>query len=108
MPALVYIAENSQNVSYPLTKGVFTVGSRDDSQLQLPSNQIAAEHASIIYEDGHYVLHDHNSDSGTFVNGERVTKMVLKHNDILRFGEYRFRVYGMESVPLMAVNNTKL
>jgi predicted component of type VI protein secretion system len=105
MPALVYIAEDSPNVSYPLSRGVFTIGNRDDAQLQLPSGQIAPEHAYVAWEEGQYVLYDQGSETGSFVNGDRVTQVILKHNDIVRFGEYRFRVNIMDSAALAAVNN---
>lgn len=49
---------------------------------------VAPEHASLTrQDDGRYVLEDLNSDSGTFVNEERITGPVeLFHNDEIRFG----------------------
>lgn len=105
MPSLVYIAEDSQNVSYPLGKGVFSIGSKGDSSLQLTSSQIAPEQASIVYEEGQYHLRDHGSESGSYVNGERVTHTQLKHHDILRFGEYRFRMNLFDVVDPTPVSN---
>lgn len=105
MPSLVYIAEDSKNVSYPLGKGVFTIGRQSESSLQLPSSQIAPEHAAIFLEDGQFYLRDNGSEHGTYVNGERVTQVQLKHHDILRFGEYRFRMNLFDVVDPQPISN---
>lgn len=105
MPSLVYIAEDSQNVAYPLGKAAFTIGRNSDSSLQLPSSQIAPEHATIYLDEGQFFLHDNGSEYGSYVNGERVTQVQLKHHDILRFGEYRFRMNLFDVVdPTPATN----
>lgn len=108
MPSLVYIAEDSQNVSYPFGRDAFEVGRREDAHLQLPGEQISVEHASIIFEEGQYVLRDHGSENGSYLNGERVSRAALNHNDIIRFGEYRFRVNLAAPAELSGGNNSNM
>lgn len=110
MPSLVYIAEDSPNVSYPLPsgRGQFLIGRKGDSSLQLPSSQIAPEHAIIVAEEGRYMIRDNHTESGTYVNGERVTQVMLNHNDILRFGEYRFRASLMDSQEIGGVSHQNM
>ncbi len=47
---------------------------------------VSAEHADITYRDGKYVLRDHNSRNGTFVNWERILQKTLEPGDIIEFG----------------------
>ncbi|MFB3111049.1 MAG: trypsin-like peptidase domain-containing protein, partial [Gemmatimonadales bacterium] len=47
---------------------------------------VSAEHADITYSDGRYVLRDHNSRNGTFVNWERILQKTLETGDIIEFG----------------------
>lgn len=110
MPSLVYIAEDSPNISYPLpsSRASFSIGRNAESSLQLPSSQIAPEHAVIAVEEGQYFVRDNNSENGTYVNGERVSQVRLNHNDIVRFGEYRFRVVLMDSQVIASVSNPNM
>lgn len=105
MAFLVYIAEHSQNASFQLGKGTLLIGSRNDAGLQLPSTEVSSEHASILFDNGQYYVHDLGSAAGTYLNGERVTQSQLKHNDIIRFGEYRFRVDLLDSGSIAPATN---
>jgi len=80
-------------VKVPLGKATLMVGRDNDSQIHLPDDQISRNHASIIYdEDQNFVIRDNGSTNGTYVNGERVKRCVLKHHDRVQFGEYIFLV----------------
>ena len=49
--------------------------------------RVSADHATIEFKDGHYVLRDDGSKNGTLVNSWAVTERVLEHGDIIQFGE---------------------
>jgi pSer/pThr/pTyr-binding forkhead associated (FHA) protein len=92
MPSLVLLTETPDRHICPLGKATLVVGSDDHSDLHLPSSTISKDHASIVFENGEFILRDNGSTSGSFVNGEPITEKQLKHQDLIRFGEYLFMV----------------
>lgn len=53
----------------------------------LHDRMVSSNHAYIETKpDGFYLL-DHNSTNGTFVNGEKIQRTLLKSNDVIRFGK---------------------
>lgn len=92
MPSLILLLEGSERQTYPLGKATLLIGRDADSNLQLPSTNISANHASVVFQDGEFVLRDNGSPNGSYVNGEKVTRRVLAHHDLIRFGEYSFLV----------------
>lgn len=64
-----------------------TVG-RDAMQcdLILDDESVSAEHATIKYERGQFVLYDLASTNGTFLNGEKVQRTPLADGDAITFG----------------------
>jgi pSer/pThr/pTyr-binding forkhead associated (FHA) protein len=92
MPSLILITETPERHVCPLGRATLMVGSGDKSDLHLPSSSISGDHASIIFENTEFVLKDNGSSNGSFVNGAPVRDCVLKHQDLVRFGEYLFMV----------------
>lgn len=60
--------------------------------ISIPHPTISREHARIFDRDGETFVADLNSSNGTFVNGERVSRVALKHGDVLKLGEVELRV----------------
>jgi hypothetical protein len=53
---------------------------------------IEKEHARIVLEDGHYVLHDNKSARGTYLNDKRISKPEeLNSGDLIRVGNCYLR-----------------
>lgn len=92
MPSLMLIDETCERHVYPLGKATLMVGRAESSTIQLPSDTISTDHASIVYDNNEFVIRDNGSVNGTYVNGEQVSRRVLKDKDIVRFGEYLFLV----------------
>jgi pSer/pThr/pTyr-binding forkhead associated (FHA) protein len=90
MPYLMLILENSERRIYPLERKTVLVGRDDDVEIKLPSNSVSGKHASIFFEDGHFVVLDNGSTNGTLINGKRITRQIIKQHDMLRFGESVF------------------
>jgi hypothetical protein len=63
-----------------------TVGRLPSNTVQIPDRSISASHAELIFDDGHYRLHDCDSTNGTFVNGEPVTDYHLREACKVTFG----------------------
>ena len=70
----------------PLDHSPFTIGRRADNDLCIPEQHISRAQARIIRQPDGWHIEDTNSSSGTFVNGERITRRKLKPNDKIEFG----------------------
>lgn len=68
-------------------KAQFTIGRARDNDLVLNGRTISQHHALI--EQG--MLKDCGSANGTFLNGERITSVELKEQDVIRFANMQFR-----------------
>lgn len=82
--------------SFDLTGvGTYVIG-RKECDIVLDDEKVSRKHASIIIvRDGQYAVQDLASRNGTFVNGVRLTRRNLGHNDLIRVGNttLRFTVF---------------
>jgi pSer/pThr/pTyr-binding forkhead associated (FHA) protein len=88
-PHLINITEGCPKQVIPLGKVSLLIG-KEGAELQIPSDSVSDNHASIMRHEGRYYLRDNGSHNGSYINGERVDLRELKNQDIIRFGEYRF------------------
>ena len=92
VPFLINITEGSHKEVIPLMRALLMIGRGDDSNLEIGSNEVSRNHASIVRYGDHYCLRDNGSTNGSYVNGKRVAFRQLEHLDIVRFGDHRFLV----------------
>lgn len=70
---------------------VMTIGRSRDCSIFLEDLAVSRLHATIRQvPDGGYELEDHDSATGTFVNGQRVRRCRLKPGDIIQLGTSKF------------------
>lgn len=85
-PAALIVINPSGNRNKVLIAATpFQMGRQSENELTLRDNRISRAHARIIYDDG-YCIEDLDSRHGTFVNGERVQRRVLRSSDRIEFG----------------------
>jgi hypothetical protein len=75
--------------------GTYTIG-RKECDIVLNDEKVSRKHASIvIIREGRYAVQDLASRNGTFINGVRLTRRDLQHNDLIRVGDttLRFTVF---------------
>jgi serine/threonine protein kinase len=70
------------------------------SPLKDPS--VSRVHCEIELEDGQVIVNDHESGSGTFVNGQRIVEQVLQPGDILQLGDTQLRFDAPRAAPAAA------
>ncbi len=70
----------------PLDRDSVTIGRRNEADVRLTGTDVSRDHAELVRVAGHFVVKDHGSRFGTFVNGEQVADRELKHGDTIRFG----------------------
>lgn len=83
--ALVVINPSGNRNKVLISSTPFQMGRQSENQLTLRDNRISRAHARIVYDNGYYI-EDLGSRHGTFVNGERVTRRVLRSSDRIEFG----------------------
>jgi pSer/pThr/pTyr-binding forkhead associated (FHA) protein len=68
------------------------IGKEDSCQIRLNVDGIAPFHCALIQAPQGLFLRDLPGNSGTLVNGEPADNRVLRHDDLITVGPFRFRV----------------
>jgi hypothetical protein len=90
-PALLVLTGPRTGQRIPLQNG-FTIGKAPSSSLVLDDGYTSTNHAQVgVDPSGTCRLYDRNSTNGTFVNGVRVTEVVLDHGMSVRIGSIELR-----------------
>src|SRR5262245_53954784 len=66
-----------------------TIGRQADNTIVIDSPAVSSHHASVVNDGGLFAVEDLQSTNGTFVNGVRVSRRILKHGDVLQVGKHR-------------------
>ncbi len=82
-PATIRIRNRVEKLS---NNSEFTIGKTHDNNLVIAEIGVSRKHAKIRPEKSGYVAYDLVSTRGTFVNGQKITKRVLRDGDELRIG----------------------
>jgi FHA domain-containing protein len=90
-PSLLVMTGPRAGLRVPLQNG-FTIGKAPSSDLVLDDGYTSGQHAQVgVDQRGNCRLYDRNSTNGTFVNGVRVTEVVLDHGMSVRIGSTELR-----------------
>jgi pSer/pThr/pTyr-binding forkhead associated (FHA) protein len=65
-----------------------TIGRQPDNVFRIDNPAVSGHHAKVYTEGDHYVIEDVESFNGTYVNGQRISKAVLKHGDNVTIGKH--------------------
>ena len=84
--ALVVLHPSGQRTRTAIETLPFLIGRQPDNHLVLRDNRASRTHARILSENGNYVLEDLDSRHGTFVNGERIKRHLLRNSDRIDLG----------------------
>jgi type II secretory pathway predicted ATPase ExeA len=74
---------------YALNDDTTTLGRIATNNIRLLDEMVSGHHAKIIRFQNNYFIEDIASTNGSFVNGKRVRKCVLKDGDKISFGPYK-------------------
>src|SRR5882724_3670933 len=64
----------------------YTIGC-NTADIVLPGHLVSPDHAQIVWQDGQFWIVD-GEGNGTFINGRRITKEMLRNGDNIRIGGY--------------------
>lgn len=76
----------------PLDRDRMTIGRAQGTGLQLDSDEVSRNHASLTRADDEYTIEDLQSRNGIYLNGVKVHSAVLRDGDELQLGDV-FIVY---------------
>ncbi|HSZ62012.1 MAG TPA: FHA domain-containing protein [Terriglobales bacterium] len=71
-----------------LSGGTVTIGRQPDNVFRIDNPAVSGHHARVSAEGDQYVIEDVESFNGTYVNGQRISKVVLKHGDNVTIGKH--------------------
>jgi pSer/pThr/pTyr-binding forkhead associated (FHA) protein len=81
-PADAFLIQDGNKI-IPLNLPVINLGRRLDNQIVIDDPRVSRAHAQMRVAKDRYVLFDLNSSGGTYVNGQRITKVVLNPGDVI-------------------------
>jgi hypothetical protein len=85
-PSLVIRSGVHAGKIVPLLPMTMSIGREHDNNIELKDPEVARYHARILYADARFVIEDLESSTGTWVNGERLTRAALNDGDVIRIG----------------------
>ena len=86
---LIVRAGAQAGARFPLIETTTRLGRHPDSEISLEDITVSRRHAEIERTPEGHVVSDAGSLNGTYVNQERVNRMVLRHGDELQIGKFR-------------------
>ncbi len=92
MSKLVILNQGMTGRTFELNIERNTVGRVEDNTFQIADASVSSHHAEIILRGEEIVIRDLNSTNGTFINNEKVSEIVLKPGQTLRFGQVELKI----------------
>jgi pSer/pThr/pTyr-binding forkhead associated (FHA) protein len=98
MAMVVQLHEGVAINKFKLDKPLLRIGRDPSSDIFIDNTVVSTEHAVIKTEDRpasggavEFYIEDLKSTNSTFVNGEKITRHKLRHNDMIRVGWNTFK-----------------
>src|SRR5262249_7321979 len=106
---LLAIAGPDKGRFFPLSSsGIVAIGSSQlHADVRLHDLSVGRLHCELEVDGDRVVLADQESETGTFVNGERITKQELKLRDVIRIGQTELRFQMQSDKPDALAASTK-
>jgi pSer/pThr/pTyr-binding forkhead associated (FHA) protein len=93
----LHFKDNRQPPIWVVEK-LFALGSSSDNHLVINDPAVDSYHAKIQQENNKYYLKDNNSQSGCFVNGQRITQREILPGDLIKLGNSEIIVLDPRSL----------
>lgn len=91
MSKLILSFEKMVIQTFDLNKEKITIGRKPENDIQVDNLAVSGHHATITTIHNDSVLEDLNSTNGTMVNGQPVTKHLLRDNDFIELGKHKLK-----------------
>ena len=107
MAKLILKSGEMSGMEYEVRDGL-VMGRRLEAPIHLNDTKASREHAKIAFEGGGYVLVDLGSTNGRFVNGSKIGRHRLVHDDLIRIGRTMFVYHDPASAPAGGAEEEKI
>jgi phage shock protein A len=81
---------------FVMSKDAITIGRAPDCDIQIATDFVSRQHATIRRENFDTIIEDRSSTNGVFVNAQRIKRKALTDGDEITIGESRFRFVAGE------------
>lgn len=103
---LVMLTPPWPGAEFALTRASVRFGRGEDLDCWINHRSISREHAEIIRENGQFRVVDLGSANGVRVNGTEITSAVINSEDVVEFGQVRFRFVDKGELYSFEADNT--
>jgi type II secretory pathway predicted ATPase ExeA len=86
---LVIAVDGEAQGEVAIDKDRLMIGRDGDNDVPLKADYVSRHHAQVTVEKGACWITDLNSTNGTFVNGKRIKKRILRDGDTVQIGRHR-------------------
>jgi len=98
MAKLVLSSDGVITKEFLLEQEVFNIGRKSQNDIQIDDISVSGTHARVLVEQNFYMenlkdvyIEDANSTNGTYVNGNKMKKPMLRHGDMIQIGRHEFK-----------------
>ena len=92
-PQLVVTNNGSVMQELTMDQPRLLIGRSEHNDISIGSRFVSRHHALLVRHGSATFLMDLNSTNGTFVNANRVSNHVLKHDDVVTLGHHKIKFY---------------
>ncbi len=92
-------AGSEKGLSWELPEtGILNIGRiRQHNEICIHDPKMSRVHCEVAVADGRVVVTDLDSETGTFLNGQRITQHQMVHGDVLRVGDTELSLQSLSS-----------
>lgn len=90
---------------FPVHQGLMHIGSNEDCDIVIDSLAVEPQHATIETQGSQSKLNDLGSESGTFVNQNKIKSYDLESNDLIKVGKHTL-TFTLEEVTHLEMNES--
>ncbi len=83
---MLMVSAGTFSKNFPLNKPQMTIGRGNTNDIIIPETTVSGHHATLINENGNWIIMDNNSTNGTYVNGTRVNRQRIAPTDTIKLG----------------------
>jgi hypothetical protein len=91
------IAEEGKKRKLEITEDFLFIGTNPDNQVSLTDPKVAKQHCQILRTESGFRLLDLGSETGTWVNGQKIQQADLKEGDIIQLGQVKMALKEIPS-----------
>lgn len=102
MPEIIVKLGDSIVHKHFLYKDEISIGRSPENEIAIENLAVSRKHASLRKSNGNYVIEDHGSANGTYVNGVRITKTEILDKDVITIGKHKLHFYNQEEPAVAA------